>query len=238
MAGKEYRFGSWYFPTQTALEQEIKNILKSVAMNQTFQQPLLEAVVNTLHPAVVHAGQRVVRFEYLSADEQSRRGLSTAGEFRGGKLMMGFFEPLGEWRDVTVYPWRKASNHQELKQAFRKIIAEYLPRPQSHHRCTMPGCGAEWRTLEYQHVAPTFNEIAKVCLELCTAEEVESLFGYSKFSAGADIYSVADVISATHPAVRYLIKAHQTNQWGWLCPEHHRGVQAGGAQLRLATAAA
>lgn len=228
---KAYDFDGWHFDTQTELESSIKAHLGTVPKNRRFRDELLLAVVNHLHPDVRSAGQTAVALEYLDYQEQRLRNMVTADLYRGGPVIMGFFEPLHEWRDVTVYPWRRSSGRTEVKQAFRAIIGPHLPKPKPHHRCVMPGCGADWQSLEYQHVAPTFNEIAEQCLALCTEDEIAIRFGYNKFQSRASVFSIADVIPATHPAVIELLRLHRGSQWAWLCPEHHRGVIA--PQLRL-----
>lgn len=221
---KVYDFGRWHFESQTDLEHAVKERIRDIPVDQRFRDDLLIDVINELHPDVIAARQSVVALEFLSYSEQRLRGMASADLYRGGKVMMGYFEPLGEWRDVTVYPWRRSKHQTEIKQAFRAIVAPYLPKPTPDNRCVMPDCSANWKTLEYQHVAPTFDEIATRCLSFCTVDEIAIRFGYNKFTSKPTIFSVADVIPATHPAVIELLRSHQSNQWAWLCPEHHRGV--------------
>ena len=223
-----------HFASRKALEAAVKHELQSCVTNQHFRNRLLEAVINELHPDVVAAGQKATMLEYITWHEQKRRGIHTSEQFRGGHLMTAYFEPLGEWRDVTVYPWRKGSNRQKIKKAFRLIIAIHIPRPKPSDTCDVPDCAASWKKLEYHHLDPTFDEIVNECIDQCSQTEIETLFGYNKFNHPPDTYSVADVIPDDHPAVRHLVNRHQVNQWVWRCAYHHRGVQKEpSAQLRL-----
>lgn len=227
MRAKAYRLGDMEFKRQRDLEEEVKRHLNAQPLNREFHDDFLALVVNELHDEVKAAGQRSTgRFIYLDFEEQVRRGMPTAARFRGGKLLMTYFEPLGDWRDVTVYPWRKPDPKREIKAALREIIAPYLPRPTVKDACAVSGCGARGFDLEYEHVDPTFDAIAEACLSLMSEEEIRTRFGYNKFAPGA--LTVADFIPRDHPAVRCLVEAHGRNKWVWLCKRHHRKVGAEG----------
>jgi hypothetical protein len=220
--GTSYSAGRFTFATRDAMDAAVSERLALAPKDLPFEDELLLAIINELHPEVVAAGQRATRLEYVTWPEQERRGLPIAATRRIALLMRGYFEPLGDWRDVTVRPWKRSSPRVEVKQAFRTVINTFLPRAEALHRCTMPGCAAPWQTLEYQHVNPTFDEIAEACLAKCTEAEIAGRFGYSKFTAPASATSMADVIPVTHPAIVLLFKLHKRNQWAWLCPQHHR----------------
>lgn len=212
------------FRTTAELERKIKSILDGVPINLKFTQPFLAAVINTYHDEVIAAGQRASgEFEYLTWQEQTRRGYPTAERFRGGKLMMGFFEPLCDWRDVTVYPWKKSDDRQEVKRALREKVSRMLPHPSQTDRCDVLGCSKAGSDLEYHHVSPTFDEMAEIAIQHCTDEEVQCRFGYSKFKRGT--FTVADFIPNDHRAIRLLMEMHEQNEWQWLCKFHHRNVQ-------------
>lgn len=222
---KSYTVAGRSFTTQGALESETRRALNSHPMNVEFLDPFLMAVVNELHHEVIAAGQRVVRFRYLDFAEQQRQGRDTAERFRGGNLLEGFFEPINEWRDVTVYPWRRPSAEIEVKIALREKAAAFIPHPTDSDRCAIDGCDATGSALEYDHVAPTFDQMARECIGRCTTqEEVETRFGYSKFSPSRPV-TVADCIPSDHPCVAMLREMHARNEWRWVCARHHRNVK-------------
>lgn len=220
---KPYDLAGVHFESQTALEKAVKEYLRNTApKDHVFKSRFLRDIVNTLHPGVIAAGQRSTgEFEFLTHHEQVRRNLPFADMYRGGPVMTTFFEPLHDWRDVTVYPWRKhtASPRTEIAGALRIKIAANLPVPSQSDRCAIPGCFVTGFGLRYHHIRPSFAEIVDECLELMTEEEISTMFGYSKFLPG--INCVADCIPDDHPAVIHLYEAHDGNEWAWLCDRHH-----------------
>lgn len=224
--GKRYTVAGMAFERQGDLEAAVKARLNAHPLNEVFHDPFLASVINEHHPEVIAAGQHATgRFEYLDFGEQARRGMDSATRFRGGKIVLGFFEPLGGWRDVTVYPWRGAGNYRgDVKRALREKVAPRLPRPNQIDRCARHGCPARGAELEYQHVEPTFDEVAEVCLSMIAEQDIANRFGYSKFAPGRG--ELVDLISDDHPAILHLIEAHCANSWEWLCAFHHRNVAA------------
>ena len=223
---KTYDLAGQYFTTQKALEATVKEIIRGLQMDTVFKNDLLREIVNTLHQDVKDSGQRSTgEFEFVSWQEQEARGLAYSKMFRGGPVMMTRFEPLGEWRDVTVYPWRRQKPKAAISAALRVKATSVLPFPPPDARCSYPGCSANYH-LHYHHVAPTFEQILEECLPLVSTEEMESLFGYSKFAPG--VFDVSDCIPNDHPAVLRLIELHKTNEWAWLCEYHHVMSHHGG----------
>jgi hypothetical protein len=223
MAAKPYTVAGRHFPRQGDLDAAIKAALNQHPRNVEFTDEFLAAVINELHPDVLAAGQKVERFQYLTWDEQLRRNMPTAGGYRGGGIVLGWFEPLGRWEDVTVYPHRQASRDSDLRQALRIKINPYLPRPTLRDHCDIPTCPVTGYGLEYEHANPTFKQIVDACLALMTEEERATRFGYNKFDPARR--TIEDCIPDTHPAVRLLFEGHTNNQWMWLCKFHHRNVQ-------------
>ena len=226
---KTYDLAGQYFTTQKALEATVKEIIRSLQMDTVFRNDLLREIVNTLHPEVMQSGQQSDgRFEYLSWREQVRRKLPYAEMYRGGPVMTSFFVPLGDWRDVTVYPWRKNiyEPRTQLVAALRVKAAPMQPRPTLSDKCAYPGCRANGYALHYHHLAPTFAEMVDECMALISNKEQSTLFGYSKFAPG--ILEVSDCIPDNHPAIARLKKLHESNSWIWLCHQHHDQAHNGG----------
>jgi hypothetical protein len=224
MVAKSHTVAGRHFRRQGDLDAAIKERLNSHPRNIEFTDDFLAAVVNELHPDVLAAGVRVTRFQYLTWDEQARRGMPTANGYRGGGIVLGWFEPLGRWEDVTVYPHRQASRATDLRQALRIKINPHLPRPTDRDWCATPGCQVWGLQLEYEHAEPTFKQIADACLALMSEQERTTRFGYSKFDPARR--TIEDCIPDDHPAVRLLFELHQDNRWLWLCKLHHRNVGA------------
>ena len=231
---KSYTVAYRYFAKQGDLEAEVKAHLNAYPLNTVFVDEFLAAVINELHPNVIAAGQMTRgEFEYLDYMEQVKRGYDTADRYRGGKLLITKFYPLEEWRDVTVYPWRKADKPEKvIKAALREKIAPHLPKPSQRDQCATLGCKARGGDLEYEHVSPTFEEVAQECIARMGAEEMADLFGYNKFIPGRD--HLVHCIPDDHPAIHYLLEAHEGNEWIWLCALHHRNVGASDThQIRM-----
>lgn len=231
--GKSYVVAGLHFSRQGDLDAAVKAHLNRHPLNKPFRDDFLAAVINELHPDVIAAGQQSTgEFEYLDYSEQVRRGMTSALRFRGGKVVITRFEPLGEWRDVTVYPWRRSDDpRQDIKRALREKLAPYLPKPQRTDRCARAGCAASGAELEYEYIAPTFDTMADACLVFVSADELATKFGYSKFRRGCD--ELAYCIPLAHPAFQELLALHRSNQWEWLCAYHHRNVGAGDIPSQL-----
>lgn len=221
---REIALGQWTFTSRAALEREIK-VRLAQPNDVIFRDALLEAVVNTMHPEVAEAGQKTTgQFRFLSGSTQERAGMPTAKRFRYGRMLTAYFVPIGGWWDVSAYPWRRPKPAAEIGAALREIANQnVVPKPDPDDRCAVPDCSGPWSALEYDHVTPTWREIAAAALRLCTQEEIATRFGYQKFVAG--VYTVADCIPPAHPGIRYVLDAHRTNQWRWCCRFHHRGVR-------------
>ncbi len=225
MTAKLYTVAGRLFHTQTALEQEIKFHLAHAMRDTVFVDILFRDIVNGYHPEVIAAGQKSDgRFEYLSYNEQVRRQMRSAVAYRGGPLMTAYFEPLGEWRDVTVYPWRNPGPRGEVRAALRAKSSAFIPSPTDFDLCSAPGCAATGFQLQYHHVTPTFAAIVTRALTLVSEEEVAGRFGYQKFIPGAWSCDVSDFIPDDHPAVQSLAQAHKANKWCWLCRDHHQAL--------------
>ena len=212
------------FESKTALEGAVRGhliwIREHGLINQEFDSDFLQAVINGLHQDVIDAGLRCTgKFKLLDYFEQRRQGLATATYFRGGQLMTGFFAPINEWHDVTVYPWKKTT--KDLKNdGFRLLSSKFIPSPTDQDQCSVAGCSERGYALEYHHIRPTFDEISNRCVDLCTPEDIETSFGYRKFQRPG-VTSIADVIPLDHPVAVYLKNVHRDNQWSWLCKSHH-----------------
>ena len=216
-----YDLAGRHFATQKELEEEVTRYLADVPRDTEFKSRFLRDIINNLNPQVTRTEQRSDgRFKLITLKEQVRQGLPYAEMYRGGEVLMTYFNPLGDWRDATAKPWRKGKQKSELSHALRVKAARITPTPGWGDRCAFSGCTAKGYALRYHHVKPTFEEIVTECIGLMTEEERSTLFGYNKFAPG--VYCVADCIPDDHPAILRLHELHEGNTWDWLCEQHHR----------------
>jgi hypothetical protein len=208
------------FSSRAQLEAEISRRRDRYALDVPFADDLIGEVVNTLHPEVVASPQMAVRFR-----KRSMAALPwwVQAQIPAAWRFEALFVPLGRWQDVTAYPWRhRGSAIGELKTALRAIFREHC-RPKISEACAVDGCGRAER-LEFDHIEPSFDEIASECITLMTAEEIATKFDYDQFDP--DRMTVAAFIPVDHPAVVHMIATHRVGRFQWLCAEHHRAVTA------------
>lgn len=212
---RPYLVGGAVFSSLQALSEAVAARRLAYGHDVEYFDGFLAEVVNELHPDVVARGYTATAFCERTWLYQSDR---VRAQLQGSTCFEGFFREIGRWQDVTTYPWRRPGPVQEIKAALRTKFAGLIrPAPQPHDACAV--CGARtW--LEYDHVAPTFDEIAAECLARVTPQEIATKFGYDKFAP--DTLSVADFLPDRHPAVRHLVARHRDNVWQWLCVPHHR----------------
>lgn len=206
------------FSSLEKLKKRVQEIRHSYPDNVEYYDPFLAEIVDTMHPSVVRNGYRITRFrntpKHLLPPSLQEQLLPSYPW-----LMMGLFEPIHQWQDVTLYPWLSKGVSQHIKEALRKIWEMRLrPAPTWDDSCAR--CGRVDQ-LQYDHIVPSFNEIADACLKVVTQEERDTLFGYDKFEAGT--MSLADFIlrDAARPVLLLLQESHRNNVWQWLCRDCH-----------------
>ena len=222
--GKPLTIAGRCFATRKDADEAVKSELNRLPIDEVCESTFLQAVVNEHHPDVIAAGQRSDgRFRYLSPGAVAEFDPARAKEIRGGKMLVTYFTPVGRWEDVTVYPWRKSIDpSKEIIRALREKAP--VPLASEMDQCAHEGCKTPWYALEYDHVSPTFKEIAAEAMSLMTAGEIASRFGYSKFSPSRR--HLSRCIPDDHPAIIALAQFHERNEWRWVCPRHHRNVGA------------
>jgi len=212
-----YCVGGMTFTSLTALGQAISARRDQHDLEVEFEDALIADVINKFHPDVVQSGQQAVKFRKRSMDS-----LPSAIRWQCPSTWRfeAYFLPLGRWQDVTAYPWRKGTLVADLKNALRAIFREYV-RPKLADACAI--CGTA-EALDYDHVDPSFGEIANECLTLMSEDEIKTKFGYDQFHPTK--MSLAAFIPLDHPAVVHLIATHRhpAFQWQWLCRLHHQQV--------------
>jgi hypothetical protein len=129
-----------------------------------------------MHPEVLASPHRALRFCMRSMLEVPSW---VTGRPPALWRFEAFFEPLGRRQDVTAYPWRKPTPIAEIKMALRAIFRERI-RPKIAECCAIDDCDRA-EQLEYDHIEPSFDEIATECIGLMTVEEITTKFGYDQF---------------------------------------------------------
>jgi hypothetical protein len=208
------------FTSQSRLAAEISRRREQHDINVEFEDPVIAEVINSMHPEVRRSPHRAVRFPKRSMDTLAwwiREQCPASWRFEA------YFVPLARWQDVTAYPWRKrGSPITDLKCALRAIFREHC-RPRIAEACGVDGCGRAER-LEFDHIEPSFDEIAQECIGLMTAEEIATKFDYDQFDPHR--MTLAAFIPRQHPAVVHMIATHRVGRFQWLCREHHQIVTA------------
>jgi hypothetical protein len=230
---KPITIGGVKFARQSDADAAVKAKLSAAPRDTPFHDVFLAQVVNEHHYEVRAAGQRATGlFKYLTPRGMAVHDPQRVKELRGGNLLMAYFTPAERWEDVTVYPWRRGNPKSNFSRDMREKIALQLPQPSSSDRCVADGCNADWQSLEYDHVTPTFSQMIDEIICLVSQDDIDGRFGYSKFSEGKQTPS--RLIPDDHPAFVRLVDLHRDNKWRWVCPLHHRNV--GAARLTAARA--
>jgi hypothetical protein len=215
------------FGSLRALSEEIGRRRIAHDLDKVFADPFLSEVVTTMHPDVLARGYHAACFRETSWRYQTEAERRARGGFT---VFKAWFVEINRWQACTTYPWRRASADAQVTEALREKFRRFVrPLPSIAEACSQCGAG---EGLEYDHVAPTFDEIAHRCLRLMTPEERTSRFGWDKFSpAGVPL---ADHIPDDHPAMVTFFAMHRGNRWQWLCPACRRGKSAGQTRERNA----
>jgi hypothetical protein len=128
--GKSYTIHGRVFPTQKALEEEVRTRLELQSLNEQFYDSFLAAVLNTLHGGVKMTRERASGwFERLDWETQLARGTPSAEIRGGGEVIVAQFYPSGKWCDITLRPWR--NNHWRYSDVVEYLTGKSSPPPET-----------------------------------------------------------------------------------------------------------
>lgn len=216
---KKYNFGEWNFDTQKELNIVVKHLLSTSPRNIEFENKFFEELINKYHKGVNYEKIKVKKFKIITFENQVGKWKYAKERFRGNFLVTGYFEPIGDWHGVTVYPYKKSTVKGKLIEALRQrwsetaeVRGEYqlceecnvIPHPQLHHDNI------------------SFKEIAEKCLKLFTKKELD--IGIS--STWWKFECECDEIPINHPAVLEMFRLHKDVKYRWLCHHCHKKIHA------------
>lgn len=211
---KKFSFGRFSFESQKNLDINIKIIFSECPRNMEFENEFFKELINKYHLGVKKYNLKVTKFKILDYNNQVNEWSFARERFRGGLLVLGFFEPINKWHGVTVYPHKKTTVKQNLINALRQKWSENAKQRDPFAKCEM--CGNLKPQLHHDNI--TFKEIVEKCMKYFSEEEI-------KYGVGDDWWkheSEADAIPNSHPAVQKMFQLHTDVKYKWLCEECHR----------------
>ena len=213
LISKTFEFGKWKFNSQKELDITIKYILQSCSYNIEFENEFFKELINKYHHGVKKYNLKVIKFKILDYNHQINEWAFARDRFRGGILVLGFFEPINKWHGVTVYPHKKTTVKQNLINALRQKWAENTKQREPFAKCEV--CGNLKPQLHHDNIS--FKKIAEECMKYFSDEEI-------KYGVGDDWWkheSEADAIPNYHPAIKKMLELHKYVKYKWLCEECH-----------------
>ena len=215
-SGKSFDFDRWHFDTQTAFDKAIKMNIQWIPFNQEVTDDFLLAVVNNLHSEVIKRNLRCTKIKLIDWNGQIGEWEWCRKRFRGGIMVIGYFEPINEWHGVTLYPHKRNSGKikQKLIACLRQKWSEQAEQRNPNAVCEI--CGNPNPQLHHDNIS--FKEIAEESLGYFSEKEL-------KEGIGEDWWwheSEADAIPNEHPAVQHMLKLHEKVKYRWLCYDCHQ----------------
>jgi len=220
-SGNSFDFGTWHFDTETELYITTKYLLSTSPRNEEFKNEFFKELINKYHAGVIMNKLKVSKFKILTSDNQIGKWSYAKEKFRGGILVTGYFEPVGEWHGITLYPYKKKPKHikSKLVRILREKWAEKAEIRKDDQLCE------ECKIMPYpqlHHDNISFKEIADKCMIFFTEEEL-------KYGLGEDWWKqecISDNISDSHPAVVEMFKLHKDVKYKWLCYQCHKDTHS------------
>ena len=210
-------FGKWQFDTQKNLDINIKFLLKESPRNIEFENQFFKELINTYHKGVNYEKLKVTKFKILDYSNQIGKWKYARDRFRGNFLVTGYFEPVGEWYGVTVYPHKKSNVRQKLIEGLRQKWAEKAEIRKAEQLCE--NCNIiPYPQLHHDNIS--FAEIAEECMKLFTKKELEIGIGNNWWKYECE----CDELPDDHPAVLEMFKLHENVTYKWLCYNCHKKV--------------
>lgn len=216
---KKFNILDIQFKTQKELNITIKQIFSECPRNLEFENAFFKDLINTYHKGVLNEKLKVTKFKIIDYKNQDGKWQYARERFRGNDLVTGFFEPIGEWHAVTIYPHKKQTVKQKLVDGLRQKWAEKAPKPGNDQLCE------ECNIIPYpqlHHNNITFKEISDKCLYLFSKKELEIGIGNNWWKYECE----ADEISDNHPAVVEMFRLHKDVTYKWLCSQCHKNTHS------------
>ena len=213
---KKFDFGKYHFDKARDLDFTIKILLKESPRNVEFKNDFFKELINTYHKGVMYENLKVTKFKILEYSQQTDKWKYAQERFRGNILVTGYFEPIGEWHAVTVYPHKKQNVKSKLIEGLRQKWAEKAPKSSGEIICEYKNCNIPWPQLHHDNIS--FKEIAEKCLKFFSQKELEIGIGNNWWKYECE----CDELPDNHPAVIEMFRLHKDVEYKWLCDIHHK----------------
>lgn len=208
-----YTFGQWTFNTQTELNLTIKQIFKECPRDIEFENEFIQSLINTYHADVIKNNQKMTKIRILTWKTQVEKWNFVRDRFRGAEYVIGFFEPLNDWRGVTIYPHMRKNGINSLtcllRQKWAESIKDIKNRPCVNHPSIIG---------EAHHDNITFYEIFQQCISHFTEKELKNGIEHDWLKYENE----ADAVSNSHPAVQKMLDLHKNVKYKYLCYDCHK----------------
>ena len=212
---KKFDFGKWHFDKKKDLDITVKVLLQNSPKNIEFENEFFKELINTYHKGVRYEGLNVTKFKILDYKHQIGKWEYARERFRGNILVTGYFEPIGEWHGVTVYPYKKITVKQKLVDALRQKWSEKADKCSAVQLCE--SCNIiPYPQLHHDNIS--FSDIAKECIKLFTQKEIEIGIGNNWWKYECECDDLPD----DHPAVIKMFELHKNVKYKWLCNSCHK----------------
>jgi hypothetical protein len=214
--GKSFEFDKWKFDTQTKLDNAIKTNLKFSPHNTEINDEFLLAVVNNLHSDVIKRGLICSKLKILNWEGQTNEWEWVRKRYRGGVMVVGFFEPINQWHGVTLYPHKRGQGKikQKLIACLRQKWSEQAEQREPNAKCEKCGCSKP----QLHHDNIKFKDIASECLNYFSDKEINEGIGDDWWWHESE----ADAVPDNHLAVLHMLKLHEKVNYRWLCWDCHK----------------
>jgi len=212
---KSFDFGKFHFDSKKNLDITIKFLLQQSPRNIEFKNEFFKELINTYHEGVIKENLKVTKFKILDYNNQTDKWIYARERFRGNDLVTGYFEPIGRWHGVTVYPHKKTTARQKIIDALRQKWAEKAKKSDDSQLCE------ECNIIPFPHLHHdniTFKEIAEKCMKFFTEKELRVGIGNDWWKYECE----ADDLPDNHPAVVEMFKLHKDVKYKWLCSICHK----------------
>lgn len=210
------KIGRWEFSSKKELNEIIKMNIAQSPRNVEFKNELFLTVINELHEDVKKRNFKCINLKILDWHDQVGKWAFARDRFRGGILVLGYFEPINEWHGVTLYP------HKRGKDNVRKNLIDTLRQKWSEHakvrdvNSICEDCGSKYP--ELHHDSESFKKLVELCLPLFSEKELKEGIGDDWWLHETE----ADAVPNDHPAVKKILELHHNVKYKWLCYDCHK----------------
>ena len=218
---KSYVFGRWKYKTEKELYIDTKYLLSISPRNEIFENEFFKELINKYHAGVFLEGLNVTKFKILTQDNQIDKWSYAKEKFRGNILVTGYFEPVGEWHGVTLYPYKKKAPYIKTKlvRILKEKWSEKAEKRKDNQLCE--NCKITPAS-QLHHDNISFKSITKKCMKFFTKKELEIGLGYNWWKQEC----ISNSISDNHPAVIEMFRLHENVKYKWLCYNCHKEIHS------------